>query len=219
MWEKADLARLFATPIWTGCFSQQRRTTPGSLILRDEKFWLPLIAVFSGMRQEEICQLHVEDVRKAEDVWYFEITNQGTRKLKNRSAARRVPLHEELIRLGLLDEVAARRQAGEARLFPQLEGGGADARLGHAYTKAFTRYRREVGLYQAGLDFHSFRHSATTFMHEAGVHATVIDHVTGHVTAGETARYTKRSSLQQMKQAIDKITIQVDLSALHRPSN
>jgi integrase len=216
MWEKAELARLFATPIWTGCLSEQRRTTRGSLILRDEKFWLPLIAVFSGMRQEEICRLHVADVQKNEGISFFDINNKGARKLKNRSAARRVPIHAELIRLGLLDEVAARRRAGEPRLFPQLQGGGVDGRLGHAYTKAFTRYRREVDLYRSGLDFHSFRHSATTFMHEAGVHASVVDHVTGHVTAGETARYTKRSSLQQMKQAIDAIVIDVDLSALHR---
>lgn len=216
MWEKEDLARLFATPIWTGCLSVQRRTTPGSLVIRDEKFWLPLIAVFSGLRQEEICQLHVVDVLQQDGIWFFDINEKGARKLKNRSAARRVPLHGELIRLGLLDEVKAGRRAGEARLFPQLQGGGADVRLGHAYTKAFTRYRREVGLYQSGLDFHSFRHSATTFMHEAGIHATVIDHITGHITAGETARYTKRSSLQQMKQAIDAIAIDVDLSALHR---
>lgn len=27
MWEKEDLARLFATPIWTGCLSEQRRKT------------------------------------------------------------------------------------------------------------------------------------------------------------------------------------------------
>ncbi|MDF2689648.1 MAG: integrase family protein [Microvirga sp.] len=217
MWEKAELARLFATPIWTGCLSEQRRTAPGSLILRDEKFWLPLIAVFSGLRQEEICQLHVADVQQSEGIWFFDINDKGARKLKNRSAARRVPVHAELIRLGLLDEVAARRRAGEARLFPQLEGGGADGRLGHAYAKAFTRYRQDVSLYRSGLDFHSFRHSATTFMHQAGIHATVVDHVTGHVTAGETARYTKRSSLQQMQQAIDAIAIDVDLSALHRP--
>jgi integrase len=216
MWEKAELARLFATPIWTGCLSEQRRTMPGSLILRDEKFWLPLIAVFSGLRQEEICQLYIADVQQHEGVWFFDINDSGARKLKNRSAARRVPIHAELIRLGLLDEVLERQRAGEPRLFPQLKGGGADRRLGHAYTKAFTRYRQDVDLYRIGLDFHSFRHSATTFMHEAGVHASVVDHVTGHVTPGESARYTKRSSLQQMKQAIDSITIDVDLSALHR---
>jgi hypothetical protein len=45
------------------------RAEPGSLIIRDERFWLPLIAVFSGMRQEEICQLHVEDVRQADGIW------------------------------------------------------------------------------------------------------------------------------------------------------
>ena len=172
MWEKAELARLFTTPIWTGCLSEQRRTTRGSLILRDEKFWLPLIAVFSGLRQEEICQLHVADVQENDGISFFDINDKGERKLKNRSAARRVPIHAELIRLGLLDAVAARRRAGEPRLFPQLQGGGVDGRLGHAYTKAFTRYRREVDLYRSGLDFHSFRHSATTFMHEAGVHAS-----------------------------------------------
>lgn len=51
MWRRSDLARLFKTPIWSGCKSEGRRSTPGSQVIRDEKFWLPLIAVFSGARQ------------------------------------------------------------------------------------------------------------------------------------------------------------------------
>jgi integrase len=213
MWEKEELARLFATPIWRGCESQVRRTKPGNLVLRDEKYWLPLIAVFSGLRQEEICQLHVEDVRHAEGVLYFDINNRPPRKLKNASAIRQVPLHAELIQLGLPEFVEAQRRVGHARLFPDLMPGGADGRLGHAFTKWFTRYRRDVGLYRPGLDFHSFRHSATTLMHQAGVERAVIDHVTGHTTPGETARYTKRSSLPQLKAAIDAITIGIDVVA------
>ncbi len=215
MWERAELARLFATPIWTGCASAARRTTPGSLILRDEKFWLPLIAVFSGMRQEEICQLHVEDIRQDEDVWFIDINDRPPRKVKNATAVRRVPIHSELIRLGFLAHVEKHRRVRQQRIFPGLEPGGADARLGHAFTKWFTRYRRDVGVYRVGLDFHSFRHTATTLMHQAGVVPAVIDHVTGHATAGETARYTKRSTLPQLQTAIETIAIGVDLSSLH----
>ncbi|KQT77414.1 site-specific integrase [Methylobacterium sp. Leaf466] len=215
MWERAELARLFATPVWTGCMSPTRRTTPGTLIVRDEKFWLPLIAVFSGMRQEEICQLQVEDIRQDEGVWFVDINDRPPRKVKNVTAVRRVPVHSELIRLGFLAHVDKQRRIKQPRVFPGLEPGGADARLGHAFTKWFTRYRRDVGIYRVGLDFHSFRHTATTLMHQAGVATAVIDHITGHATAGETARYTKRSTLPQLQAAIELIAIGVDFSSLH----
>ena len=184
------------------------------LIIRDERFWLPVIAVFSGMRQEEICQLHVEDVREAEGIWYFDLNDRPPRTLKNESASRFVPIHRELIRLGLLEDVERCRQHGEERLFPRLQPGGADGRLGHAFSKWFTRYRRDVGLYRPGLDFHSFRHTATTLMHQAGVERAVIDHVTGHATPGETSRYTKGSRLGQLMDAIERIELGFDVAAL-----
>lgn len=214
MWEREDLDGLFATPVWTGCESERHRSLPGMVILRDAKFWLPLIAVYSGMRQEEICQLRLEDVRREKDIWYFDLHARDGRMLKNDTAVRRVPIHETLIRLGLLDRVTDLRSRGATQLFPDLKGGGADNRLGHAYTKWFTRYRQDIGLYREGLDFHSFRHSATTFLHEAGVQDSVVDRLTGHVTPGETARYTKRTNLAQLKDAIDKIDIGVDISRL-----
>ncbi|CAO4181164.1 tyrosine-type recombinase/integrase [Methylorubrum extorquens] len=216
LWETTELATLFASPVWSGCASDTRRAEPGSLILRDEKFWLPLIAVFSGMRQEEICQLGLDDVRQVEGVWFFDLNTRDGRMLKNATAVRRVPIHDQLVRLGLLGQVTQLRGRGETRLFPQLKPGGADRRLGHAFTKWFTRYRRQVGLNRAKLVFHSFRHTATTLMHEADVQAAIIDRVTGHTTPGETARYTKRTTLRQLQTAINAINIGVDLSHLYQ---
>ncbi len=167
------------------------------------------------MRQEEICQLYVEDIRQDEGIWFIDINDRAPRKLKNATAVRRVPIHSQLIRLGFLAHVEAQRRRRQDRIFPTLEPGGADGRLGHAFTKWFTRYRRDVKLYRQGLDFHSFRHTATTLMHQAGTATAVIDHVTGHVTPGETARYTKRSSLSQLQAAIESIAIGVDLTQLH----
>jgi integrase len=159
--------------------------------------------------------LHVEDVREAVGIWFFDINDRPPRKLKNATAVRRVPVHSTLVRLGLLDHVERLRRVRQARVFPAFLPGGADDRLGHAFTKWFTRYRQDVGLYRTGLNFHSFRHTATTLMHQADVTPAVIDHVTGHATPGETARYTKRSSLTQLRTAIERIDLGVDLSALY----
>lgn len=215
MWEKDELQALFASPVWTGCQSVNRRSKPGQVILRDEKFWLPLIAVFSGMRQEEICQLRLADVRQVEGIWIFDLNMRTGQQLKNANAIRQVPVHSELIRLGLLTYADEQRNGGKELLFPNLQPGGADDRLGHNYSKWFSRYRREIGLFVTGRDFHSFRHSATTFMSRAGVQHTVIDAVTGHATAGETARYDKGLTVTNLQAAIETIDIGVDLSRLH----
>lgn len=215
MWTRTDLVRLFQTPIWTGCKSEHRRSTAGGEIIRDEKFWLPLIAVFSGARQEEICQLHVEDIRVEEGVWLFDINMKPPRKLKNQSAIRLVPVHKELIKLGFFRYLDERRQAGDARVFPHLKPGGADGRLGHGFTKWFTRYRRDVGAYEEGRDFHSFRHSATTFLHQGGAGDSIVDRLTGHTTPGETARYAKSSNISQLEAAVDGIDIGVRFDSLY----
>jgi len=167
------------------------------------------------LRQEEICQLHIEDVRRERGVWIFDINNRPPRQVKNRNAVRLVPVHKDLIKLGLLEYVDEQRRAGRGLLFHQLRPGGADDRLGHNFTKWFTRYRRDVGLYEGRLDFHSFRHSATTFMQWADVPASIIDAVTGHETTGETARYTKNFQITQLLQAVDAIDPGVDLSGLY----
>jgi integrase len=215
MWSRQDLARLFQTPVWAGCKSEGRRSTPGSLVIRDEKFWLPLLAVFTGARQEELCQLHVEDVRHEDGIWLLDINTRGPRRLKNKTAVRLIPLHGELIKIGFPSYVDERRRVGDIRVFPALQPGGADGRLGHAFTKWFTRYRRDVRLYEEGRDFHAFRHSATTFMHQGGVPDTLIDRLTGHATPGETARYMKQSTIQHLHDAIQKIDPGVDLSRLY----
>lgn len=217
MWSPDDLARLFKTPIWTGCKSAGRRTLPGSMIIRDEKFWIPLIAVFSGARQEEICQLHIEDIQQQAEIWVFDINAKPPRQLKNKSAVRVVPIHKELIRIGFLEYVEAQRKAGRDRVFPNLEPGGADDRLGHGFTKWFTRYRRDVGLYEPGKDFHSFRHSATTLLHHGGVEDSIIDRITGHVPQGESAgRYNKASLVKQLNAGIQTIDFGVDFSGLYQ---
>ena len=50
-WTVDELNRMFDAPIYTGCRSECHWQQPGDVVLRQSaKYWVPLIALFSGMR-------------------------------------------------------------------------------------------------------------------------------------------------------------------------
>lgn len=77
----------------------------------DAAAWIPLIALFTGARLEEIAQLQVDDVRidaLRGNVPIIRFTDLGDdQALKTDAARRDVPIHKELIKAGLLRFVAA----------------------------------------------------------------------------------------------------------------
>jgi integrase len=119
-------------------------------------YWTPLIALYSGCRLEEICQLHLEDIRQEKGVWVFDINDKGEKRLKNRSSERLIPIHHQLVDLGLLDHVYSLADKGEERLFPELQ----KRRDGYGQTvsKWFQRYKKRCGITSCKT-FHSFRHT------------------------------------------------------------
>lgn len=126
-----ELRALFETPMFTGCFSSKRRARPGRAIIKDADYWVPLILMFTGARREEICQLYLADVIQVDGIWCFKIHDEeADQQTKNESSKRVVPIHETLIKLGLLDRVARLRKIAAARpedrdaqrLFPELKG-------------------------------------------------------------------------------------------------
>jgi hypothetical protein len=56
-----ELSVLFRQPIWTGS-QKAHRNKPGPHTIRDARFWLPLAALFSGLRLGEVAQLTPGDV-------------------------------------------------------------------------------------------------------------------------------------------------------------
>jgi integrase len=206
MWEGEELTKLFSSPVWAGCSSPARRSTPGTLVIKDEKFWLPLLGLYHGNRLEEFAQLHLSDVRQVDGIWCLDINDEEAKQIKNAQSERLVPLHPELKRLGFLDYVSDIAPAKSARIFPQLAPGGPDSKLGYYFTKWWSRYRRDVGVYRKGLDYHSFRHGVTTKLFAAGVSETVIDTLTGH-TGGSTSRrvYLKKLPVTLLFDAIQKV--------------
>jgi integrase len=82
------------------------------------RFWVPLIAIYSGMRLGEIVSLTVDDVDDRDGARCFVLRRVEGRSLKTQGAERVVPIHPELIGLGLDDLITAVRQRKGLRLFP-----------------------------------------------------------------------------------------------------
>jgi integrase len=155
--------------------------------------WAALIAAFSGVCLEEVCQLTVDDIREEKVnggmLVCINIHNGDSEHLlKNESARPRLlPIHSELERAGLLDYIANVRKQGHEQLFPGLKRRASkDGKIGPRVGELFNKKRRALGIARKGkkLDFHSFRHTVSNTLEIAGATQTDAARVLGHTIEG-----------------------------------
>lgn len=133
------------------------------------RWWVPMIAIFSGMRLGEIVSLSVDDIGVRDGVDCFILRRTTDKSLKTPGSERVLPVHPELVRLGLLEWVAKLRERGCARLFPDLPGVD-QSELSDLFQKRFAYWQKKVlDIDQPGVSFHSFRHCFRDALREAGV--------------------------------------------------
>ncbi|HMM38198.1 MAG TPA: site-specific integrase [Desulfovibrio sp.] len=161
--------------------------------------WLPLLALFTGARLGELGKLQVEDVRHERDVWYLDLMNTGT---KTQGSKRQVPIHPELIRLGFLEYVEARRKAGGDTLFPGRAGKSLDT---EAWSKWWGRYARSHGIEDRRKVFHSFRHTVKDGLRDSGVPFDLRSALQGHAVPGVGEGYGQGFALQVLAEAMARL--------------
>ena len=166
--------------------------------------WLPLIGMYSGLRINEVAQLELSDFSEVDGIPVISVNADGEgKRLKNSNARRTVPVHPELIGLGLLEHVDGLRKRGAKRLFPDLPQ-GRDG-YGQAASKWFARFREKLGLKHS---YHSLRHSVASKLREADVAPEDVADLLGHSrgTGETTARYMKAASVKRLHEALSKLS-------------
>jgi integrase len=219
-WSPEELKALFSSPIWTGSHPTVR-TRPGPEIIRDAKFWLPLLALFHGGRLEEFADLYRRDVGCENGIWFLRITEDGGRRLKTDNAERVIPLHPEVLRCCFLDYVRRIAPNVDDPLFPDLERQGKDGKRGARFTRFFVNYRKTLRLYREGVGMHAFRHLANTRLRdkaEGYQHDRRISYLLGHSQGGGEGRerYDKGPGLKALAETLALLEYpELDLSHLH----
>lgn len=201
-----QLTTLFTSPLYTGCKSLSSCDRPGKLIPKTSyKFWLPLIGLYSGMRLQEITQLRIEDIQKYKDIWLFDINaRHEDQKLKTPQSARKIPIHEDLIKLGLLERVEQLRDSQEERLFPDITKASDGTYSGNP-SKWFARYSEKVGIKTNKTSFHSFRHNIKDNFRNTGESDELSEHFCGRKTGSTAERYGSAYSIERFYEALHKL--------------
>ena len=189
--DSTALNAIFNGPVYT----QGLRPKAGG---GDAAFWIPLLALFTGARLEELGQLHPSDV--FEEPYYDEQSQQQTawvvrfrmskarnQQVKNATSNRRVPLHSEIIRLGFISLVREAQHEKRDRIFPELVADKYGVETAQ-FSKWFGRYLRlKCGVLDERMAFHSFRHSFKELCRQEDI--TVSDTLTGHSSGKVADKY------------------------------
>ena len=165
---EAQIAQFFASPFY-------KAVAAGTYKKPDAAWrkWLPLLMAFTGARPNELCQLHLDDLKRTEKgTLYLDISDEGEgKKVKTKSSRRRVPLHKELIALDFVDFVEERRKAAAKngpRLFHELKadfyGDNYAWYPNKRFNEAFLRDAIELADRQT---LYSFRHAFRDGMRRA----------------------------------------------------
>ncbi len=225
-----DLRRIFSTSVYVapidipvaGCGSAAQ--------------WIPLLALFTGARLEELGQLLVSDVKQVEGVWCVHVTDlpdegdaadrkawwgdkEPEKAVKTAAARRYVPVHAELVRCGFLAFVSQRGRDGFRRLFPELKA--YRGRTTKAWSRFWARHTDEHVTDSPRKTFHSFRHLFVAKLRAAGVDRDVIKALVGHANRDVTAGYGVIDGalfpIAVLHAALDKVRVDgLDLSHLHQ---
>jgi integrase len=184
-WTPEEMAQLFNAPL----FSAYKLPSGDSMATKaglDAAYWVPLIAAYTGARPSELCQLWTDDISEAAGgliVEFRENAARGQRLKGGKVSWRAVPVHPELVRLGLREYWQAMQAKGSGPLFPAVPKDGENGAAGQ-FGQWFGEFKRAQGFGSVTKTLHSFRHTVETELGFAGVSSTLVDAITGHAGQG-----------------------------------
>lgn len=214
-WSEADLLRLLRSPHMRAAAEARGRD-----------WWLVIIALFTGMRLEEICRLRPgTDVALIEGAHLLLVQEQleppPPWSPKSEAGERAVPVHPLLAEAGLLEWAEARATQGELRIVPGTRHTGPDAKLGAEPSRQFSKLK--MGLKVARkTTFHSFRHGVSTILRneDASLREAWIDAVLGHEGDGGKSLgitvYLKRIGVRNLVRVVEGIHYSTEVEAAVR---
>jgi integrase len=240
-WTDDECAQMLETAPFTGCLGPNsvrgrgavhERLQPGPHIFHDAWYWVVLLLYYCGMRREEVCKLLASDIQEADGIPLIALRYTVSGRLKNPQSAREIPIHPELMRLGFLEFVQARRQvahlaidnqgASDWELFPELRSGGQADYGSIYYKRVWSRFLPvAVGDGAGERDIHSFRHGFSDFLDTTGCKLEEANDLFGHETGTTRGKiYGRMTPLPRLAEIIGMrrpITAVLPVKPLHIP--
>ena len=180
-------------------------------------YWIPLIALFTGARLNEICSLYYRDIEKincasGEQIWSIKILNDRLDKsLKTEAAKRIIPIHENLLELDFLEflSIQEKRKSKNERIFNELKiykGSYYDA-ISKWWNRTFITNLKKSN---RNVNFHSIRHSVFDTLKQRRVRLELAEGLLGWESGTQRDRYGKMYEADVLKEhCIDHLIYEI----------
>ena len=210
-WTEENLRAAFSSPIYTGgggCTKRFKAARLGN-VWQDAAYWVPLLMAFTFVAREEACGLECADFVFDVETPYIIIRANMTRSkdgarpggLKRSARFRMIPLHPQLMGLGLQAYVERIAADGHAMAFPELyqkqhakQGGTRFYACAGRYLLAYVDEVEPLLRTSKGkrADLHSMRTSGASALEDSDAKQLQVDDIMGHAREGMGPRkYSK----------------------------
>lgn len=130
-------------------------TAPNAEEKEDWKFWSVRCSLLHGFRFSEPLGLKAGDLKQVDGVWVFDLKPNEVRSLKTAETSRMVPVHPELLKLGICK---LKEGKGDDDLLIDGVPFSADGSMNRAQKSMMAHIRKHVSLDKHAV-FHSLRHN------------------------------------------------------------
>ena len=203
---KEELEKVLAQPLFTGCYTENMRYKKGRYLIKDHKFFFPLVMLFGGFRPNEIRQMTLDDIKMNNGILCYHVNREDGKTTKTKESIRPIPVHPMLWKeLGLKDYVEQQKSEGKTHLFDS--------------TYDYSGMMNENILVNAGvkrpnINLYSFRH--TYAQHIRIFPDAMQQRLMGHSSKTMTGRYGGGLSPEEMQEFIEKFRVPLDWKKLTR---
>ncbi|SGZ17298.1 Putative uncharacterized protein [Moritella viscosa] len=172
------------------------------------KYYLPRMALLTGCRMNELCQLRKSDFRKDEDQYYISInTDTPDKQLKNKSSHREIPISKNL-KILVLPLLNSKKQNDLLFDLTFSQYNRYISQPSKFFSKIIDTSRKDQKM-GIGVTFHSLRHNVVTSLFNQGVTEELIGSITGHSMGKSTAgkNYMSGFSYQRKLNTVNKLSL------------
>jgi integrase len=208
-----------------------------SFHLNPHLYLIPLIALYSGMRVNEICQLYLDDIKLVGGFWCFDNNEDKVGKsLKNANSKRINPIHPDLIKIGLISFCEHQKAKGYTRMWEGVQKNSCDfyekqGNHSHYFDKWFNgTFKNHLKLSNPPKQtFHSFRHTFLDWFNQnedVAKYWQAITALSGHLDEDDMRifgidpnsisrkRYSKELNVSKQLDALKLLNFGVDIKPL-----
>ena len=212
-WTEANLRTAFSSPIYTGgggVSKRFKRMLDGGTVWHDAAYWVPLLMAYTFVAREEACGLECDDFVFDVETPYIIVRANMTRSkdgetpggLKRNARFRMIPLHPDLLRLGLRSYVEKIAADGHPMAFPELyqadhvkRGGTRFYASAGRYVLAYVDEIEPLLRTRRGkrADLHSMRTAGASALEDSDAKQLQVDDILGHAREGMGPRKYSRA--------------------------